>query len=115
MSELKVVGKLLGVTEFKKLSDNFGIEEVYLDITDNPEYPNQGKFQVNNQKVKVDFPQGTQLEVHFNIQGRKFDKKDGSGSFFAQNLVIWKVLELAEEIPSVDQPRSDIDSDDIPF
>ena len=114
MSNLKITGKLLGVTPFRKLTEKFGIEEMYLDVTDNPEYPNQAKFQINNEKVKVDFPKGTELEVHFNIQGRKFEKKDGSGEFFAQNLVIWKVLELAEVVPSVEQPQGDV-GDNLPF
>jgi len=111
MSELKISGKVLGVTPYKQITDNFGLEKIYLDTTDNPEYPNMAEFQVVNKKIKCDFDKGVLVEVYFNIQGRKWEKDDRSG--FAQNLTAWKILAVAEQTPSVNQPSGVSDNSEV--
>jgi len=112
MSELKISGKVLGVVPYKQITDNFGVEKIYLDITENPDYPTSAEFQVVNKKIKCDFDKGVLVEVSFNIQGRKWEKDGRSG--FAQNLTAWKIVVV--DVPAtVDQPVSDLTDDSLPF
>lgn len=114
MSELRIKGEFLHVTKFKQITEKFGVEKLYLDITDNPEYPNIAEFQIINQKLKTDFVKGVELEVYFNVQGRKWKKDDRSG--FAQNLSAWKILEAPiEQQTPPENYSNDNTSDDLPF
>ena len=111
MSDLKIVGKFIAKSELKQITDKFAVENFWIDI--DGKYPTQAQFQVNNQAVQCDFPKGTEIEIHFNVQGRKWEKDDRSG--FAQNLVAWKILDLSVEA-NVPQPAQDvIDNDILPF
>lgn len=108
--ELKITCKFIAKSEYKQITDNFGIQNFWVDI--DGKYPTQAQFQINNHSIEVDFAKGTELEVSFNIQGRKWGKDDRSG--FAQNLVVYRILNLSESQPD-NKSTSTEESNDLPW
>ena len=137
---MEIYGLMLNRSEAKQVTDNFTVQEFFLDcsefdrFTGQKKFDNKLKFQVSNSKIeelkKVN--RGDLVKVQFNPQGREYDKQDGSGKGHAQNLNAWKieVVKAKEqatqpvqnnqnsayrfEQPTTGSPAQDED-DDLPF
>jgi len=110
MSELKIVGKFIAKSDYKQITEKFGLENFWVDI--DGKYPTQAQFQVNNKALALEFAKGAELEISFNVQGRKWEKDGRSG--FAQNLVAWRVLDLTSTNSEPASTTEKVD-DDLPF
>ena len=101
--------------EYKQFTEKFGAQNFYVEIDKNSEYPGLGEFQVNNKKIDLaQFSKGDEIEICFNIKGRKWEKDGRKG--FVQNLEAWKIetLTKSESPKPNEQPEEDGD-DDLPF
>ena len=129
---MKVIGKLIEVMETQQVTDKFSKKEFVVQYAENPEYPEQIKFQLNNKNTellnkssnKFQFGIGDTIEVHFNLTGKAWTNKDGVTTYF-NNLVAWKIVMIeaterkqgTQPLPSgrsYTQPETET-NDDLPF
>lgn len=117
-------GKFIAATKPKPLSNGKNVRSFYLDMTDNPEYPNTPEFNLYGDKcsivdgIKKDQP----IEVTFNLSGKKYkSSKTGKDAVFT-GLQAWKVdlIEVGQEAAtqtasSFTENDDDPDTDDLPF
>jgi len=119
MSNLVIRGKYIASLPQQTFGNDFKVQKFYLDTTDNPEYPSQAEFQVIQDKVNLGmFKKDDEVDVSFNIRGRKVAKKDGSGDVFVQNLEAWKVFKVEgqqQAPPPQTPPTGGNNEDDLPF
>lgn len=91
------------------------LQKFYVDIDKESKYPQIAEFQIWNNKINIsDLKEGDKIDVHFNINGRKYEK-DGK-SYFFQSLNCWKIEKLSE--PAKEQENNkqeDEPIDDLPF
>ena len=92
-NQLVLTGKFLGAkpTQFVG-QNNYPVREFYVDITDNPQYPNTPGMQLRGDKVNLvdNLTPGTMIQVKFNLNGRKYVNKEGKDAV-ATNLDVWKI------------------------
>lgn len=91
--QLSVTGVFLGAGPSKEVGTNgFVVRSFFVDITDNPQYPNTPEFQLKGDKVALvdNLQKGQQIKVHFNLNGRRFTKT-GGGEGIITNLEAWKI------------------------
>ena len=76
--------EIVEVRDFKK-------REFILETDTETEYPQQIKFQLLKDKVNMldAIPMGTELTIHFNLQGRKWTNPEGKDVWF-NSLNAWK-------------------------
>ena len=87
---MKITGLFKASTEAKQITEKFMVQNFFLDLDTDKEYPTIGQFQINNGRLDIShLKSGDEVTVHFNISGRKWEKDGRSG--FAQNLVCWKI------------------------
>ena len=122
--QLKLTGKFLGAGKTQHFgANNFPVRKLWLDTTDNPDYPNTPEFQVAGKAVEKlegvlsSLQQDDVITVYFNVNGKKVTK-DGR-SFVITNLSIWRIdVETAAEpfqpAPVVNSPEQE-EPDDLPF
>jgi hypothetical protein len=122
--KLEIKGKYIAASEYKQHTDNFGTQKFYLDIQGDSQYEAIAEFQVNNQKIDLtNFNKGQNMNVFFNISGRKWEKEDRKG--FIQNLTVWKIVVdtptaaaapvKADPLAESQRQLPDSQSDDLPF
>ena len=92
-STLELTGKFLGAMPKKELSNGKNVSSFYLDITDNPDYPSTPEFSLYGDKCDIvdNLKKGDEIKVMFNVSGKKYEKKDGSGSGVFTKLQAWKI------------------------
>lgn len=120
---LSIEGKFLGASAVRKVGVNqTPARSFWLDITDNPEYPNTPEFQLWGDKVILvdNIEKGTRLSVSFNLKGNKYTKQDGT-SAVATNLQAWKIEMIQKTSAALagqsfeTPPIAEGSSDDLPF
>ena len=104
---MNITGKVLGKKN-KTVGNDFKICEVYIDITENPDYPNQAmvEFKGKNFEKGDMIKEGKSYAFEFNVRGRKWEKNGKSG--FMQSLDAWKFDEVGGE-------SAEDDAGDLPF
>ena len=93
MNEVKLRGKYLGATQIKEVGTNgTKIRQFYVDISDNPEYPNTPEMQLINDKCTLveHLTLGQEIEVFARLKGRKVVDKDGVERVYT-NVEAWKI------------------------
>jgi hypothetical protein len=94
---MKVRGAILAVKEPKQITETFKVEEFYLDNSNynqmtGEKYANYIMLQNNNDKIDLaGYKPGDVVDVEFFINGRLFDRRDGSGRGFMQTLNAAKI------------------------
>jgi hypothetical protein len=91
--QLVVTGKFLGAKPTQLVGqNNYAVRPFYLDLTDNPEYPNTPEFQLKGDKVNLvdNLTKGQMVQVKFNIDGRKYTNREGRDGVIT-NLNVWKI------------------------
>ena len=113
--DLKIKGLFKAAKEYKQITEKFGVQNFYIDVDTDTEYPAVVEFQVNNNKIDLSqFAGGEEIEVNFNINGRKWEKDGRTG--FAQNLTAWRITKTGESKPVEAKPETgDKNGDDLPF
>lgn len=94
---MKLRGFILAIKPQRVINENFWLQDVYLDCSNynnltGEKYPNFTRIQIPNEKASLDGLQAGQLvEVEFDIRGRFFERKDGTGTGFMQEVNAFKI------------------------
>ena len=111
---LEITGHLKAVSEYKQITEKFGVQKFYLDIDKNSQYPSVAEFQIVNKKIDINtIPVNTEITVSFNISGRKWEKDGRSG--FAQSLNAWKVTTSTIQASAPEQVPNGEQDDILPY
>lgn len=119
-------GKFLQKGELRTFESGYQSIEFYLDckkFNSNTGEPieNLIKLQLGGSKIELlqGIQKGDKIKVYFNVQGRVYDKKDGSGKGHAQNLEVWKIDKVTDysvqQSTVVDAEIVNDNNDDLPF
>ncbi|QIP16788.1 DUF3127 domain-containing protein [Spirosoma aureum] len=107
-NQLAITGKFLGAGTTKQIGqNNRNVRSFWLDITDNPAYPNTPEFQLFGDKVNLvdNLKKGQTIEVKFNINGRKYQRKDTGKDAVMTNLDAWQINVLQMQSAASVPPR----------
>jgi len=119
-------GKILEIFETVQINESFKKREFVVEYADNPNYPELIKFEFTQDRCDLlnDFKVNDEVEVWFNIKGRKWTNPQGEDKYF-NSLQAWKLQpnqssEISED-PSKDlnEPEwlsnNSEQEDDLPF
>jgi len=121
---MEIKAKLLEIFEIQKISDTFKKREFVVEYAENPQYPEFLKFELIQDKCELldKLSNGQEVEVHFNLKGRKWTDPKGGVKYF-NTLQAWRILALdsqhteqppMNEPPNFGEPPA-LGDDDIPF
>lgn len=89
---MQIKGKLIYKSEEQHISQTFTKREFVIEYAENPQYPELIKLDLANDKCKLidNMKIGQEIEVHFNLKGKKFNK-NGNDQYF-NSLQCWKIV-----------------------
>ena len=123
---MQIKAKMLEIFEIQQVSNTFKKREFVVEYAENPQYPEFLKFELIQDKCDNldDFSIGQDVEVHFNLKGRKWKNPKGEIIYF-NTLQAWKILEASsqsaappptDDPPLPNEPPPFLDgNDEIPF
>lgn len=100
-----------------QITDTFKKREFVL-VTQDGQYSEEIKFQTTGDRTALldNFAEGQEVTVHFNLKGRGYPAKDGSGTNYFTNLDAWFIQGQAQPSAQAQSVANAInDSDDLPF
>ena len=70
---MKIIGKLIHLTSIQKVSNTFKKRTFVVEYIENPQYPEYISFELIQERCEIiePFKIGDEIEVSFNIKGRK--------------------------------------------
>lgn len=96
---MKMRGAIAAIKQPRNISEKFKLQEFWLDTSNynqmtGEKYENHNLLQVVNDKVDLsEFKRGDLLDVDFYLNGRFYDKQDGSRGFM-QSLTAYKIEQV---------------------
>ena len=89
---MKITAKLLEIQDINQISSTFKKREFIVEYSENPKYPEFIKFELIQDKCDLlnRYSTGQELEIHFNLKGRKWNDSNGNTKYF-NSLQAWKV------------------------
>ena len=91
-NKFTIQGTYLGSTPVK-IINNKNYRSFYLEITENPKYPNTPEFNVMG--IVCDqldmIEKGNQVEVSFNLNGKRYQKQSTGTEAIFTNLRAWRI------------------------
>ncbi|CAD5256794.1 MULTISPECIES: DUF3127 domain-containing protein [unclassified Imperialibacter] len=127
---MDIKGKLLEKSETTNVTASFKKREFVVEFAENPQYPEYVKFELIQDKCDLinDFEPGQEIEVHFNLKGRKWTDPKGEVKYF-NSLQAWRILPVGaqaatgsspsgEAPPPAEEPEwlsASSEDDDLPF
>lgn len=89
---MKVEGKLIDIQETQQISDTFRKRTFVLEYIENPQYPEYVSFElIQDRCEQLDgFEIGQEVEVNFNLKGRKWVNPEGVTKYF-NALQAWRI------------------------
>lgn len=96
MNEVKLRGKFLAASEIKEVGANgTKIRQFWIDVSENPEYPNTPELQLINDKcVLVDnLKKGDEIEVSGRLKGRRAVDREGTERVYT-NIDAWRIMKI---------------------
>lgn len=113
---MEIKGKVYEVGATIQVTDNIKKRDLILEYIENPQYPEYLKFEaIQDRCALLDAVKpGQDIEVFFNLKGRKWTDKMGKVVYF-NTLQVWKVVVLGQSqyaAPDNLPPQQD---DDLPF
>jgi len=123
---MNIKGKLLEKFETQNVSDTFRKREFIVEYAENPQYPEFLKFElIQSNCDQIDqISVGSDINVNFNLKGRKWTDKQGKIVYF-NSLQAWRVETSQEQSTAPDNSapmpdetwmQNDVSSDDdLPF
>jgi hypothetical protein len=90
---MDIKAKLIEKSDTQKVSDRFQKREFVVEFADNPQYPEFVKFELVQDKCDLldGYEIGQELEVHFNLKGRKWVDPQGQTKYF-NSLQAWRLV-----------------------
>jgi hypothetical protein len=120
---MEIKGKVYEVSATQQVTDSLKKRELIIEYIENPQYPEYLKFEaIQDRTALIDAVKvGDDVEVFFNLKGRKWTDKMGKVVYF-NTLQLWKLNVLSgggaastpEYAPPVDISSAP-DDDDLPF
>lgn len=115
---LEIKGKLFEVSNEEHITDTFKKREFILHDDSNPTYPEFIKFELMQDKCSIidSFKVGDEINVFFNLKGRKYVYEDTQKVVYFGNNGAWKIEAVAPLMGDVNvtQPGPSKDGD-LPF
>lgn len=122
---MEIKGKVYEVSPTVQVTESLKKRELILEYIENPQYPEYLKFEAIQDRTALmdNVKVGDDVEVFFNLKGRKWTDKMGKVVYF-NTLQLWKVNALsaagsaAAAAPAYAAPAdisSTADDDDLPF
>mmetsp|Transcript_8011 Transcript_8011/g.18582 ORF Transcript_8011/g.18582 Transcript_8011/m.18582 type:complete len:122 (+) Transcript_8011:1758-2123(+) len=121
---MKATGKILEIQETQQVSDTFKKRVFVLEYVENPQYPEYISFELIQDRCDLldNFQTGQEVEVSFNLKGRKWVNPEGITKYF-NSLQAWRieaVVSATRQAPGQeDSPIPNIETtneeDDLPF
>ena len=106
-------GTVIFIGDTQQIKDTFRKRAFVVQIGDG-NYPQEVQFEVTKDNCQAldAFKVGDAIRVLFNIRGRGYDKKDGSGKGWFTSLEAWKI----DGGSKTEQPKDLTNAfDDVPF
>jgi hypothetical protein len=115
---MNIKGKLIKKSDTVDVSASFRKREFVIEFAENPQYPELLQFELvqGNCEQLDSFNAGDELDVSFNLKGRKWTSPQGEEKYF-NSLQAWKIEGTGSHGPVESrhaQATSD-DDDDLPF
>lgn len=91
---MEIRGAILAINPVREISEKFKVQEIYLDTSNynnmtGEKYENAACVQINNGKIDVSsFKRGDMVTAKVYLNGRFFERNDGSGTGFIQTLTL---------------------------
>jgi len=121
---MKVIGKLLEIQETQQVSEAFKKRVFVLEHAENPQYPEYVSFELIQDRCDLldGLQQGQNVEVSFNLKGRKWVSPEGVTKYF-NALQAWRIeavspetsQALNQETISANNRAATDEEDDLPF
>ncbi|MEM9417350.1 MAG: DUF3127 domain-containing protein [Bacteroidota bacterium] len=121
---MKVTGKLLEIKETQQVSDTFKKRSFVLEYAENPQYPEYVSFELIQERCSLldGFQPGQEVEVSFNLKGRKWINPEGETKYF-NSLQAWRIeagAQATSQAPGGATPSQNTtpeanEEDDLPF
>jgi hypothetical protein len=108
---MNIAGKILEIFDAQQVSDTFKKREFIIEYAENPQYPELLKFELIQDKCSLldSYNVGDQVDVHFNLKGRKWSK-DGKDMYF-NSLQAWRVETVASSPEASSAPAAETPSE----
>lgn len=96
---MDIKGKIIEIYNTSQISDKFQKREFVVEYADNPQYPEYIKFELIQDKCDLldSFSTGQEVEVYFNLKGRKWTDKQGEVKYF-NSLQAWRIQPVSGNI-----------------
>jgi hypothetical protein len=88
----ELTGKIVEISDTQQVSGKFQKREFVIEYTENPQYPEYIKFECIQDKCDLldKFAAGQEVEVMFNLKGRKWTDAKGEVKYF-NSMQAWKI------------------------
>ena len=123
---MNIKGKILELKDTVQVTDTFKKREFIVEYAENPQYPEFVKFELVQDKCDLidNLSVGQEVEVHFNLRGRKWTDPQGEVKYF-NSLQAWRIDPVAAPDHAAGDPGNtqepawldseDSADDDLPF
>ncbi|MDR2402155.1 MAG: DUF3127 domain-containing protein [Cytophagales bacterium] len=120
---MNIVGKIYEISEEYQITESFKKREFVLEHTEKSLYTEYIKFEMTNDRCELlnSFKVGDEVEVGFNIKGRKWADQEGKTKYFV-SLQAWRISEYTGERKNENLQNSETqhqghleEEDDLPF
>ena len=101
---MNIKGRIIEIGSTQQVTNTFKKREFVIEYADNPQYPEFIKFEMIQDKCDLldNHKVGDELDVHFNLKGRKWTDPKGEVKYF-NSLQAWR-LEAVTSAANADMP-----------
>ncbi|MEM1002294.1 MAG: DUF3127 domain-containing protein [Bacteroidota bacterium] len=105
---MDIKGRIIEISDTQQISNTFKKREFVIEYTDNPQYPEFIKFELIQDKCDLlnNYKVGDELDVHFNLKGRKWTDPKGEVKYF-NSLQAWRLEAASSHASTPNQPSPD--------
>jgi hypothetical protein len=122
---MKITGKIIELKETQQVSETFRKRNFVVEYVENVQYPEFISFELIQDKCEIldSFQVGQNVEVSFNLRGRKWTAPTGETKYF-NSLQAWRIEPATATGQALTQPTpmegsttpaSNNTEDDLPF
>ncbi|MBF0278219.1 MAG: DUF3127 domain-containing protein [SAR324 cluster bacterium] len=108
---MEIQAKIIELFETVEVSDRFRKREFVVEFAENPQYPEYIKFEMVQEKCELldHFKIGDEIEVSFNLKGRKWNSPQGEVKYF-NSLQAWKLTPKNKEQDAAGKSQTNVAS-----